>query len=284
MKTWEFYWALIRYRPWLYGASALLWGANGLTRLLPGLIAREFFDALSGAARAGLNVWTLIALLLLTTAGRIAVVLGGYLTSVVHGFTISGLLRRNLLARVLERPGARAVPGSPGEALSHFRDDARQAEQAIEWTANALAMPFFALAALGVLLATDARITVLVFLPLAGVVATARAAGGRLARHRQASRQATGRVTGAIGEIFGAAAAIQVAGAAPHVVAHFRRLSDERRRLMLRDRLLTQGLDAVFANTVSVGTGLILLLAAGRWAGATSAWATSRSSSPTCPS
>src|SRR5262249_8927487 len=66
---------------------------------------------------------------------------------------------------------------------------------------------------------------------------------------------------GAISEIFGAAQAIQVAAAENAVIDHFRRLNDERRKTMLKDQLLTQAVDSIFANVVSIGTGLILILA-----------------------
>ncbi len=77
------------------------------------------------------------------------------------------------------------------------------------------------------------------------------------------------RVTGALGEIFGAVQAVQVAGAEDHVLTHVRRLSDTRRQLMLKDRVLSQVLDSVFANTVNLGTGLILILAAQSMRGGT---------------
>ncbi|MDP9374893.1 MAG: ABC transporter ATP-binding protein/permease [Chloroflexota bacterium] len=251
-------WRLMRYRPWLYAANGLFWTLIHLSPLAPGLIAREFFDRLE----AGGVVWWPIALLLAVALARIGLVLCGALTDILHRFTMSALLRRNLLARILERPGARAVPGSTGEAISRFRDDAEQAEDAISWTLDTIGTALFALGALAILLSINARITLLVFLPLVGVVAVARGAGGRIERYRAASRQTTGNVTGALGEMFGAAGAIQLAGAEARVIDHFRRLCDERRRLTLRDRVLTQTLDSVFANTVSLGTGLILLLSA----------------------
>ncbi len=33
------------------------------------------------------------------------------------------LLRKNLLGRILQQPGARALPDSPGEAISRFQGD-----------------------------------------------------------------------------------------------------------------------------------------------------------------
>jgi len=63
-------------------------------------------------------------------------------------------------------------------------------------------------------------------------------------------------------EMFEAVQAVKVAGAEERVIRHLRRLNEERRKLMLKDQVFTQVLDSVFANTVSLGTGLILLLSA----------------------
>jgi ATP-binding cassette subfamily B protein len=171
---------------------------------------------------------------------------------------MSALLRRNMLAGVLEQPGARPLPESAGAALNRFRDDPQHVEDLISWTVDILGLMLFAAACFAILLSIQAQLTVLVFLPLLAMVAAARAANTRLERYRQAGRD----VTGALGEMFAAVQAVQVAGAEGHVIAHFRRLNETRRHAMLRDRLLTEGLGSFFANTVSLGTGLILLLAA----------------------
>ncbi len=95
------------------------------------------------------------------------------------------------------------------------------------------------------------------------MAAVARRASNALGRYRAASSQATSQVTGAIGDILAAVQTLQAAGAEERTVARFRRLNEQRRTAMLADRLATQALDAITANTVSVGTGLIMLLAAG---------------------
>ena len=84
----------------------------------------------------------------------------------------------------------------------------------------------------------------------------------RLEKYRRASRKATGQVTSAIGEIFGTVQAIQVASAELYIVEHFQELNEKRRVTMLRDRVLTQVLNSTFANTIGIGTGFILILAA----------------------
>lgn len=261
MKTWQFMWPLIRYRPWLYARNCLFWTLIHLSPLAFGVIAREFFNTLTGESQLGLNVWSIVALLVGAALGQAALIWVGALTDIRHRFLMSALLRRNLLARILERPGAQAVPSSSGEALNVFRDDVSQAEDSISWTLDTIGQIIFAIAAFAILLTINVWITLIVFLPLIGVVAAARMTSVRLERYRTTSREATGRVTGSIGEVFGAVQAIQLANAEPYVLEHFRQLNDTRRRLMLRDQVLTKMLDSFFANTVNLGTGLILILA-----------------------
>jgi ATP-binding cassette subfamily B protein len=262
VTTWRALRAMMAYRPWLYLANGVLWTLVHLAPLLPGLLAKWFFDALSGAAPVGLDPWSLIALLGAATLGRIVVLWLGSETDSYHRFNMSALLRRNIFEQIVRQPGARALPDAPGTALSTFRDDAEQVEDTISWTLDQIGTGLFAIIAIGILLATDARLTLAVFMPLLAVVALMRFAAGRIERYREISRAATGRVTGLLAELFGATAAIQVAGTERHVIARLRALNDERRLATVRDRTLTQVLDSINANTVSLGTGLILLLAA----------------------
>lgn len=262
MSTAQFMWRLIRYRPWLYLANLAMWTLIVTAELLPGLIAKTFFDTLTGTAPFRFGVTGVIILVVMAALFYIGAIFGGAMTDIRHRFTISTLIRRNLLAHILSRPGAAAIPGSAGETISYFRDDIEVVENLVSWVVDMVTVLLFAAAALTIMLRINPRVTVLTVLPLVGVIFAARATGARLKRYRQASRQATERVTGLLGEIFGSVQAIQIANAEDHVLAHFSRLNDQRRQLMVRDRLLTQILHAVFSNTAAIGTGLILILAA----------------------
>ena len=55
----------------------------------------------------------------------------------------------------------------------------------------------------------------------------ANVASGRIQHYRRASRQATGSVTGFIGEFFGAVQAVKVAGAEQNVIDHFNKLNND---------------------------------------------------------
>lgn len=262
MATWRFIWALITYRRRLYLTNILLWTLIHTFPILPGLLSRTFFDTLTGAREAGLDLYTIIGLLLAVVLGRCTVIFMGMYTSITSRFYMATLLRRNLLERVLQMPGAAALPESPGESLSRFREDVAQAEDAVDWLLDVTGLVVFTTSALVMLLSINARMTVLVFLPLVVVLVVARMAGNRLQQNRRISREAGAKVNGMIAEMFGAVQAVQVAGAEDRVVGHFRRLNDRRRTTMLRDRLLTQLVEAASGNTVSLGTGLVLLLGA----------------------
>ena len=263
MKTHHFLWRLICYRPWLYLLNLLAWVLITTTELLPGPIYKLFFDALAGDAPAYASEWTAIALLGGWIFLYVGTIYSGAMTDIRHRFSVVSLLRRNLLTSLLERPGADALPGPIGEIINTFRDDAEVVEDTISWTVDQISILFYAAVALAVMISINLRITLFIVIPLAIIVLTARATQGRIKRYREASRTTTEAVTGAIGEIFGAVQAIQVATAETQVLAHFRRVNDRRQQAVVRERLLTQTLDAVYANANALGTGLILLLVAG---------------------
>jgi ATP-binding cassette, subfamily B, bacterial len=262
LPTWRYLMEMARYKPWLYLLHAVLWGAGNLLPILAGLIVRAFFDTLTGQAHLPGGMTGLIVLLVVLAVSRVALWLTAGFVEILMRFTMSGLLRRNLLRHVLDRPGAHALPYSIGEALSRFRDDAYQAEDSLDWTDEITGQGVFAVVAFLVLLHIDARMTLITLLPLVIVAIVARRASDALGRYRATSSEATSQVTGAIGDILAAVQTLQAAGAEERTVARFRRLNEQRRTAMLTDRLATQTLNAITANTVSVGTGLIMLLAA----------------------
>lgn len=261
MKALKLVWRMILFRPWLYFFDGVMWTAVHMFPLLPGLISRLFFDHLTGDAAAGVNTWTIIAMLFAVALGRISVILLGSWADSQHRFSMSALLRNNMLKSILNRPGAQAIPCSPGEAVSYFREDAEQAEDAISWTLDIIGNVLFASVAVWVLISINARITFFVFVPLVAVMVIFNRATPQIEKYRQASRDATAKVTGFIGETFSAVQAVQVSGAEARMVDQLHRLNDERRKLVLKDRAFNLLLDSISSNAVSLGTGFILILA-----------------------
>jgi len=264
MSTFSFLWRLFRYRPWLYAANLFAWTMVYLTPVLPGLVTKMFFDALTKGDAYRFGIPAIIALMIAAALARCLFIALGFVTDVHFRFRIGALLRHNLLRHILKEPGAKAIPVSPGEAISTFRDDGDQVEEAISWSVDAFGMIAFAAAAAAILVQINAELTLWVFLPLVAVVTIAQLATTLLQRYRAASREATSQVTGAISEMFNTVQAIQVAGAEERVIRRFQELGEKRRKAVLKDKVLTQLLDSIFSNTVNLGTGLVLILAAGQ--------------------
>ncbi|MBE9190265.1 ABC transporter ATP-binding protein [Gloeocapsopsis crepidinum LEGE 06123] len=269
VSIWQLLWRMILYAPRLYSADTILWLFIMGLPAIPGLLVREFFDTLTNNSQLNLSPQTLIAFLLATGLARIVAIFSGRVTKTQHRFTMSSLLRHNLLAQLLQRPGAQPLSTdrevdtvSPGEVLSYFREDAAQVEDNVVGTNEILGEGVFALIALVILLSVNVWLTLFVFLPLVAIAIVIQRAETRIKRYRRASRQATQNVTGLIGEIFSSVQAIQVAGAEQPVLAKFRQLNQQRQRLMVQDQVFTAILNSILQNLVSLGIGLILLVSA----------------------
>jgi ATP-binding cassette subfamily B protein len=261
LPTWQIIRSMIRYRLWLWLGNLASMLVLTLLFQVPALLLREFFNLITGDAPVRLGIWSVVALLFASEAGRIMGIYGLISTNVpffVHTIT---LLRKNLLKNILRRPGASALPDSPGEAISRFRGDVFEIPLFALWLNDIQGMAVFGVIALVVMLSINPAITLLAILPFVLVGIVANAATTRIEKYRRASRKATGIVTGFIGEFFGAVQAVKVATAEEGVIAHFNELNDERRKLSLKDRLFNEILHSIFRNAVNLGTGVILILA-----------------------
>jgi len=94
------------------------------------------------------------------------------------------------------------------------------------------------------------------------VMLIARSTTDKIEEYRRASRKYTGMVSGFIGEMFGAVQAVKVATAEEGVLARFRQMNDARRHVAIKDRMFNEVLHSLFVNSVNIGTGVILIVAA----------------------
>lgn len=263
LPTWRYLMKMARFAPWICLTHGLLWCTMNISGLVPGLIARSFFDVLTDQSQLPMGTSGLLWLLVLLAAIQSTLWLVAGYVEIVMRFTMSGLLRRNMLRRILERPGAEALPFSMGETISRFRDDAYSGEDSLDWMDETVAYGVIAFAAFVILLTVNAKMTLIVILPLVVVVYIAQRASSMLGRYRAASSEATSQVTGAIGDMLTAVQTVQAAGAESRLVAHLGQLNHKRRATTMIDRLASQALNAITSNLVGIGSGLVMLLAAG---------------------
>lgn len=261
LPAWKVIWKMIRYRRDLWLGNWLMMMLLMLFLQIPGLVLREFFNALSGSTQTGMNLWTIVALMFASEMGN---TLGGYgliTTNTPFFQNTMTLLRKNLLKHILCRPGASALPDSPGEAISRFRGDTFEIPLFALWLNDLMGEVGFNIVALIVMVGISPTYTGLALLPFIVVGVIAAASARRIDEYRRASSRATGIITGFIAEFFGAVQAVKVATAEEGVIGRFNELNDERRRLALRDRLFNEILNSIFHNAANLGTGVILILA-----------------------
>ncbi len=267
MKTYQYFWQLIRFRPRMYATDLI--GASVHFGLLAvqGVILKAFFDGLAG--QGGLPLPQVIGLQLLQlflVLLSLYVAVLAFVNFVQHGMA---LLIRNMMDRILSLPGGQALPidedgtrMSTGKVISTLRDDVEEMAGSIIIIDDVVALSITALFSFAIMFHISPLVTLGTFVPLAVIIVSAQRLSAPARRYRRASRQATSEVTGMIADMFHATQAVKVANAEEHILRRFRRINDQRREAMIKDRLLTQFVDALSGGTVDIGVGLILLVAA----------------------
>ena len=256
---------MIRQQPVRYGFALFLWVTIWTIPILIGLITAHFFDALTDEIPVT-TLTMLVGAVLVYAVVRSMFIFMAMRNHASLLFRAAATMRRNLLVRIYELPGAAGLRETPGENVSRFRDDVEHIVEPFDLFVDFVGALVSGLIAFGIMLTIDPVITSVVAIPVLIVAIVSNRTGGLVRRYRKQARDATEAITGFLGETFAATQAVKVAGAEAHMLRRFQDLNDVRKTMMVRDRTLTAVLEAVFRNTVNIGTGLILLLAAGRLA------------------
>ena len=262
IPIWRVIVRLVANMPGRYFASLFFWILIWSMPLFIGVISAAFFDTLTDQP-AGWNIPTVIAAAWGYAFGRVAVVVVAMRLHSSLLFRTGSAMRRSMLRWLYRLPGAQPVDETPGEVVSRFRDDVNHTTEAFDFTVDLISALVSAAIAIAVLLQIDPFITAVVFSPIALVIFITSRLGTVIRRYRTEAREKTEAITGFLGEMLGSVQSVKVADAEAPMLAHFESLNDERRSAMVRDRTFTAGIEAVFHNTVSIGTGLILVLVAG---------------------
>ena len=262
MSSWPFYRKMFLERPAPFIFTTLLSLAFWSIGLVLGLVMREFFNGLTGDASALSGLWVLIGVYLAVGIVSEVVMLLFRLVQAYYFETLRAALRTRILEGLIGNPPNEGGPRA-GDAFDRMRGDAAAVFEVIQDTALVIGHMAAVAVAVSVMFSINVPLTLVAVAPsLVAVVAT-RILGERIERYRRAARQASGDVTGSVGELLGAVQAIQVAGTESDAVRHFDTLSDIRRRTSLRERLLGSLLYSINSATVAIATGALLLAAAG---------------------
>lgn len=254
-------WQLIRSHPLLFGLVVVAWLLFSFTPLASGYLVQDIFNALAGNTTATASLWSLFALFFVAEMGnRVLMPIWLVLHTIFFRIT-EALARKNILAALLQ-PQARSLPYSSGEIVNIMREDIANffVGPTNEWY-RLSGEGISAIVALVIMLHISVLITLVTLIPMAMIVIILQLLKTPIERYRRANREATGKVTGFIGELFNSVQAIKVAAAEQSMLAHLRDLNTARHKAALKDTLFFEGSNILASNIGSLSTGLIVLLA-----------------------
>src|SRR3954451_4961610 len=133
MSTWRYLLHLLRFRAGLWGVDCLAMTCHMLFNMAPGLLAREYFNGLTGTPPAHLDIRSIVILLVMVALARFVTNMSMGLVNAPFTLGGGGLLRKNLFSRILDVPRAVPLPRSPGEVVSRFRDDVDEITTSFLW-------------------------------------------------------------------------------------------------------------------------------------------------------
>jgi len=265
VSGWRVGWRLSRYLPARYYVGGLLWVIVVAFPVLTGLVLKALFDRFSEGADASLSqiAWLLVLFVVLDVIRQgimwLAISVWPYWWN-----SVQTLLRGNVLRSLLCAPGPAAgrLPASSAEALNRFRDDVEDILLLADIWVDLVGDAVFAAAALAIMFSIDARVTLVVVIPLLAIIAATRMLSDRIKTAHSEARSAAADVSEQLGGLFSGVMTIKSAGAEDAAIGRLRERNAIRRTLEVRARLLTDLLDTLTASSVEVSTGLVLLLVA----------------------
>jgi len=270
LKPYRYFVRIIRYSLKYFALDVSTATVFWLSHTVVGLIMRAFFNYLTGELKINLSVGGIAGLQLGYALLASVSMAAAILANTAFRYQSMALMIRNLFARILEMPGGKPLPigkdgksMSSGQVVSTLRDDTNEMMSAITLVEDVTGMGISALISLVIMARINLLVTVGTFLPLGLIIFVAHRLGPLVERYRRASRESTSQVTGVIADMFNGTQAIKVANAEERIIAYFRQLNDKRRTSMIRDRVLTQLVEALSWGTMDLGVGLILLFSAG---------------------
>ena len=253
---------LVRFGPGWFAGTVLFDFVTFVVVPIPlGLATRAFFDALSGKSTA-LNPWTPIAVYVAVQILELfaSPLLGNPWNAMQQKAQL--LLARNLFGGILRNYGRNGLRASVGETISLIRDDPRPMADTLDAFADLITRLMFAAGAGVIMWRIDATLTTVLFVPILLCSVVATMLGERSMAYRAASRRASARLTGFLGDLIGAQLAVKVSGGTDRAIGRLEQMGEERRRLSVRDSVFGQMLESTYFHLQNVAIGVVLLLGA----------------------
>lgn len=255
-------WRIARNEPMAYAIAQVSWLLFHAASLPLGLVLKLALDRIAGDDASA--VWAALAALVGFEVARWSLfVFSAYQW---HGTWVGWLTlpRVNALSSLATGggPAVGRLPGSPGEAVSRFRDDAQDIGHLLDSWLDVVGSIFSASVAIGVMVAIDPVAGLAVSIPVGIALVASWWLGPVLRAWRRSAREATARVTGFIGDTFGGILAVQAGAAEEAASARFREINAARATVSRRDQLGGELVRSLGYGTGEIAIGIVLLVVA----------------------
>jgi ATP-binding cassette subfamily B protein len=159
-------------------------------------------------------------------------------------------------------PPSDRLPASPGEAVGRFRDDVEDLIWFVDVWVDVAGGLVFTLAAVAVMATRNWLVTLVVVVPLVGVLLATRWLSQLVRRNHQQMREQGSSVTDFVADLFAGVLTLKTAGAEDRALARFRERNARRRQAAMRAQLATDLMASLSSASVGLTVGLVLLLGA----------------------
>lgn len=261
IPTLAFNLSLIRFAPGYFNVHFIFTLVNFGLDFLPGLILKWVFDTITGERPVGIDLWLLVAFFVGVSVAKAVSAVGLEWYGWTFRSAVGAMLRRNVFASILRRPGNKPLPVSPGEAINRLRTDVGEVADFPTWLPDQAGKILAAVIAIVIMASINLGITLMIFLPLIVVLVVSRIAWDRFIYYDRQVGTTTDKVTGFLGEILGAVQAVKVAGAEANAAAHFERLNEARADAEVKQTLFWNFFEVLNNTAVKFGISVILLTA-----------------------
>jgi ATP-binding cassette, subfamily B, bacterial len=252
-------------RPWPAVWATALYTIYSCVPLLTGWLQQLVYDVASGETAVGLNLSTLLVLLLASRLSDALSLMVWYPVNWGWFFQMFSDVRERLLAAILRGNHTSLVPGptlTPGQEINRFEDDVEEVVDVVNEYYRIVSQGTMAVIAIAILYQVDPRITLFSVIPLSLIVLVTHTLNAAIARRYGAVREEDDRVSGFLGEIFGAALALKLAGATEAATGRLERLGDRRRQAVMGEQLLSAAQDLLEGIITHGKITLVLILGA----------------------
>lgn len=260
MKTWMLWLKLMGYAPGELIVMLALVFLRMVIQFAPALVIRRMFDELPRMGGLTTELWLLVALLVSIAAAQVVIFVSGTWVESHFRDLVGGLLRRNAVEAIYQRPGAAALPVPLGDIVSRLGGGIPQIAnpmvKVMIQSLNALTVVL----AIWVMGSIDVLLMAAVLAPLLVAVVVAHRAGARMAALSRSSMRSEGQIGTYLREIFSAVQMVQVAGAEERAAQRYVRLNEARRSQVLQESLFQDVvITTLLQNASTISTGLLLL-------------------------